>query len=557
MKRRSILLIVFSIFAMLTTAFAGVPGDVNGDSKITLEDVIYALQVIAGIRPPVTLDFLTISPSNPAIPLGETQPFTIVGTYSNATTQDLTSVVTWTSSIEAVATISNENGSRGLANAVAIGSTTITATDVDTSKAISTTLTVTYPPYSTADATSVTDSSAVLNGSFNNAPGDTTTVWFEYGTNTSYGSTSAQQGYANVGDVSVSIKVSGLNSLMTYHYVIVIQNSTGTYYGNDMTFTTYETPQIIVSGENIGYTLIGVDEAYIYYASFDGNNSYIWTIAKIGISGGTPLSLVTGLPNDFRSFAMDQQYIYWTENGTIKKIDKNGSSIMTVASGIGRGTASPSMVLDATSVYWTDMVSDPCPDNAISCPAVKKVDKAGGTITTLASGTGPMLSYSLIGADATSVYFTETDVSTVTLKKTGINGGIVVALASGFYYPTGFVGDATNIYYFEKNNFDDSYAAIKISVTGGDPFTIASGFNDAPSSSMGTWRSAIDNSSVFWLGINGYYNALNKVSIDGGAVTIYTSQLKTYDSIVLDSSNVYWTEWDNSIIGGAIVKMQK
>jgi hypothetical protein len=69
--------------------------------------------------------------------------FTAIGTFSDLTTQDLTDMVTWSSSNGAVAAISNASGSEGLATSVAAGSTTIGAIDPGTSISASTTLTIT------------------------------------------------------------------------------------------------------------------------------------------------------------------------------------------------------------------------------------------------------------------------------------------------------------------------------------------------------------------------------------------------------------------------------
>ena len=84
---------------------------------------------------------LAVSPTNPSIALGATQQFTATGTYSNNSTQNLTTSATWTSSVTAVATISNAAGTNGLATSVAAGTTTITAAVGGVSA--STTLTVT------------------------------------------------------------------------------------------------------------------------------------------------------------------------------------------------------------------------------------------------------------------------------------------------------------------------------------------------------------------------------------------------------------------------------
>ncbi len=77
---------------------------------------------------PATLVSIDVTPSDSSIALGTTQQFTATGTYTDATTQDLTTLVTWISSDETVAAISNADGSKGLASGVAVGNGTSTAT---------------------------------------------------------------------------------------------------------------------------------------------------------------------------------------------------------------------------------------------------------------------------------------------------------------------------------------------------------------------------------------------------------------------------------------------
>ena len=86
------------------------------------------------VTPPVLVS-ITVTPANSSIPLGNTQQFSASGTYSDGSTQNLTSAVTWSSSAPAVATISNASGSQGLSTTVAMGATTITATSGTTSGA--------------------------------------------------------------------------------------------------------------------------------------------------------------------------------------------------------------------------------------------------------------------------------------------------------------------------------------------------------------------------------------------------------------------------------------
>lgn len=70
-----------------------------------------------------TLVSIDLTPVDQSILIDATQQFTATGTHSKNPEEDLTGSVTWSSSNTAVATISNA----GLATAIAMGTTTITA----------------------------------------------------------------------------------------------------------------------------------------------------------------------------------------------------------------------------------------------------------------------------------------------------------------------------------------------------------------------------------------------------------------------------------------------
>jgi hypothetical protein len=77
----------------------------------------------------VTLQSITVTPSNSSIVIGGTQAFTAMGIYSSGPPQDLTASAAWSSSAAAVATIGTApTGMPGLANAIALGRATLTAT---------------------------------------------------------------------------------------------------------------------------------------------------------------------------------------------------------------------------------------------------------------------------------------------------------------------------------------------------------------------------------------------------------------------------------------------
>lgn len=94
---------------------------------------------------PATLSSISIAPLNSTISdVGQTKQFAATGHYSDATQQDLTTSVTWTTSDASIASISNSSGSQGLATAVAIGSVSISASSGSVVSP-STTLTVAAP----------------------------------------------------------------------------------------------------------------------------------------------------------------------------------------------------------------------------------------------------------------------------------------------------------------------------------------------------------------------------------------------------------------------------
>lgn len=71
-----------------------------------------------------TLKSIAVTPANPTVPLGTNQQFAATGTFDDATTGDVTSAVTWTSSNTAAATIDTTTiGQADVASTATVGAT--------------------------------------------------------------------------------------------------------------------------------------------------------------------------------------------------------------------------------------------------------------------------------------------------------------------------------------------------------------------------------------------------------------------------------------------------
>ncbi len=103
------------------------------------------------------------------------------------------------------------------------------------------TLSVSAPTVTTSAASSVGDTSAILNGAITSDGNASSTVrGFVFGLTTSYGATTTANGTFGVG--SFTYGETGLAQNTTYHFKAYATNSAGTSYGSDQTFTTSATP---------------------------------------------------------------------------------------------------------------------------------------------------------------------------------------------------------------------------------------------------------------------------------------------------------------------------
>jgi hypothetical protein len=166
-------------------------------------------------------------------------------------------------------------------------------------------------------ATNVTQYQATLNGYLSGTSNlnSTTYLWFQYGVDTNYGSTSGQQTLSNSG--SFSQTVSGLTANTTYHYRAVSQNGGIIQYGQDMTFYTttngnngscYYVNGVYTCGGN-NNNCYYVNNVYTCGGNNYGNGTMTVTEQVINLTSGNLnwQNSVNANPNDLLSFAITIQ----------------------------------------------------------------------------------------------------------------------------------------------------------------------------------------------------------------------------------------------------------
>jgi trimeric autotransporter adhesin len=201
--------------------------------------------------------FTTLSPTGP--PVSITNPATLIAAFSAALNASVdphglpTSVhfqYGTTTSYGLTTAPTNHSGnayvniSRGISGLVAnttyhfrVVSTNTAGTTLGADRTFTTLAAIGPPVVTTNSATNITATSATLNGSLN-PHGLTTTIFFQYGTTTNYGSATAMQSQTGNTYRNITANINGLTSHTTYHFRMVATNANGTRMGSDRTFTT-------------------------------------------------------------------------------------------------------------------------------------------------------------------------------------------------------------------------------------------------------------------------------------------------------------------------------
>ena len=144
------------------------------------------------------------------------------------------------------------------------------------------------PLVNSGEALAVTPNSATLYGNLANAGNSPTNVYFEYGTTSSYGSSTPLQNMSDAGPFSALL--TGLSPDTTYHFRAVAYNEGGNVKGTGISFTTASLPPATGTGfittSSAATTATPAETASVTQNPLGpsrGSNYLLWAIIGFGV----------------------------------------------------------------------------------------------------------------------------------------------------------------------------------------------------------------------------------------------------------------------------------
>lgn len=405
--------------------------------------------------------------------------------------------------------------------AVSAADISIESNEVSSTPAIGNTATLTLAP------TNLTDTSVTLDGSFNNPIGYTTTAWFEYGTTLSYGNTTTAQAYSASGSIPMIENLSSLADNTSYHYRLVTQNSTGTYYGQDQTFTTAVTPNTLLSDLDAPMGL-PFDGTYIYWMEVYSNR-----VRRLDVSNDTESTIASNMAFGGNSgqIAIDSSYIYLSAGGTaIRRMNHDGSNPLDSFSTVAMSSPNQ-LVAHSTGLYiresWCDTTI------MLMHQTISRISLDGLTRTQLFERPGyspGACSGSGFGGgmvvDDNYLYWT--DYYNDNIQKLPLAGGTPVTIATSLSRPGQLLLDGTNLYVSHANGID------RIDLNLGTSVSVISNLEHGAMVKDGGYLYVLKSNEIKKLDLN-----------TGEVTTTYIADQGYTSSPVATSNHLYWITGGN------------
>ena len=372
-----------------------------------------------------SLTSIAVTPATPSIAVGASQQFTAIGTYSDNSTQDITSQAAWSSSSLGVAAISGS----GFVTGVTAGTSIITASSGTTFG--STTLTV-----GGGSSTKTTLVSGEINISAL-AVDATNVYWVESQSGTGgtlTGTMFAKKVGLNGGTPTTLASDTGPNYVSTWSIAV----DSSAVYWTESDALQERVEKVGLNGgpatilDNTGSLFLTADASNIYYTNQQAMHTS--TIEKMAKGGGGAAPIASGLTDPY-NIVVNATDAYWVDDydnsGTIYTVPLSGGTAAFVVIVPSISNCGQSLAVDASNLYWVDNLAG----------TVNKRDLASGTNTVLASGQSLPCT---IAVDASNVYWSNTAAG---LYKVGIGGGAVTTILPSPDAATYLALDSTYLYW--------------------------------------------------------------------------------------------------------------
>ena len=312
--------------------------------------------------------------------------------------------------------------------------------------------------------------------------------------------------------------------------------------------------------------------SFIYFADIHYPSPNTFNVMKIPVSGGTTTILAEGLLASPKKFAASGAYLYWIDTSeALKRMAIDAGDITTMAESnvwfsdvllatdyaflietecgtlgqpgcvikvpLDGGPAevfadnivAPSrLALYATELYWVEGFGGGYSNEIGGFLRIAKAPITGGSVSTFLTGIGSKSAS--FAVDFNNIYIADG----WNIKLVSRDGSVTERIAEAYEDVNDITTDGVNVYWIEKYLGQVK----KVPVSGGPITWLGGGAGIAGPIHV------VDN-FVYWMD---NYDAIKKVSINGGSTTVIASGLPFLSDMTVDGTNVYFSENDTGRI---------
>lgn len=287
-----------------------------------------------------------------------------------------------------------------------------------------------------------------------------------------------------------------------------------------------------------------VKNGYLFFS-----NTSQWPLVKMPITGEQvyPLAERTGVPENM---IIRGQHIFWVDRGgasssgcigdnvhaALKMTSLDGMNTTVLAQGDNCNGATADIIVDDTDVYWA--TSSTTPDTY----RIVKVPRDGKAPTVLADTINRIRG---LADDAANIYWTEDrwpnpEGGGSLVRKIPKSGGDATVLASQLKAITGGLIRYGSELFFADANGVDTYRLMKMSTAGGPLIVLAEVVSQDLFNDRGNYLKSmtITGDRVFWLD----KTRLRSVAVAGGAIADLVRGIDLPAHVAVTGDHVIWTE---------------